>query len=251
MPLEWRCWLAMAGRCVAEGVLNWRSGIQRLLLQPLIYLLAFGGALSPLGGSRPEVVAPGIVTIVVMNAALAVVGGMMSTGYYFRVMEAWLLTPVSRSGFVAALVVGATVMATLAGSAAMALIRLLLGLVPVAPAYALAAIVFGGAAFALIFIIGFTLPRTPDRAQDVLSYLLLPMMFLGCTFYDWASLAAPWNAIALAMPTTYLAEALRAAYQGTAGLPVSMLAAGTAGVLIVLGAAAAAAFHRRFRDAPW
>ncbi|HLO78088.1 MAG TPA: ABC transporter permease [Magnetospirillum sp.] len=252
MAIDPRPWLALAGRCLAEGMLDWRNAFQRLLFQPLIYLLAFGGLLSPLGDvTRPAVVAPGIVTIVVMNAALAVVGGMMSTGYYFRVMEAWLLIPVSRGGFVAALVGGATAMATLAGIAAMVLIRLVLGLGPAQPGLALAAVVFGGAVFALVFVVGFTVPRTPDRAQDILSYVLLPMMFLGCTFYSWDSLAWPWNLLALAMPTTYLAEVLRATYAGVSGMSAMVLVPGAASVLALLGLAARQAFLRRFRDYPW
>ncbi|MGE5518050.1 MAG: ABC transporter permease [Bacteroidota bacterium] len=251
MTPELRCWRAMVVRCLAEGMLDWRNAFQRLLFQPLVYLLAFGGALSPLAGGQPAVVAPGIVTIVVMNAALAVVGGMMSTGYYFRVMESWLLVPLSRPGLVAALVAGATAMAVLAGLAAMVLIRLILGLAPAAPVLALGAIAFGGMAFALIFVVGFTLPRTPDRAQDVLSYLLLPMMFLGCTFFDLASLAGPWRLLALAMPTTYLAETLRATYQGGGGLSLWLLAGGGGGVLAGLAVLAVWSFLRRFRDAPW
>lgn len=248
-------WTAYVARCLAEGVLDWRSGLHRLVLQPLVYLLVFSGILggaAGLGdGGTARTVAPGIVAIVVMNASLAVVGGMFTSGYYFRVMEAWLLGPISLRGFVAAQVVGATLMAAVAGLAAMALVWLLLGFVPAAPITAIAAIVFGGAAFALIFVIGFTLPRTPDRAQEVLSFILMPMMFLGCTFYTWDSLAGGWRVVALAMPTTYLSEALRAAYRAESGLGGAAMAAGGAAVLMALAVLADLAFHRRFRDFPW
>nr|WP_085375275.1 ABC transporter permease [Magnetospirillum sp. ME-1] len=227
-----------------------------MLFQPLVYLLVFGGVL---GGTRvgggidyAQVVAPGIVAIVVMNSAMAVVGGMFVTGYYFHAMEAWLLGPITLRGFLGALVAGATAMAMLAGATALVLIRLVLGLSPAEPVLALAAIVFGAAAFSLLFAIAFALPRTPDKAQSVLAFVMMPMMFFGCTFYGWDSLAWPWNALALLMPTTYLSETLRATYGSSATLHASpwLMAAGPA-VLGGLAALSDHVFRRRFRDFPW
>ncbi len=251
-----RIWMAYALRCLTEAVVDWRGAVQRLLFQPLVYLLVFGGVLGGTkiggGGDYAQVVAPGIVAIVVMNSAMAVVGGMFATGYYFHAMEAWLLGPISLRGFLGALVAGATVMAMLAGAAALILIRLVLGLAPAQPVLALGAIVFGAVAFSLLFVIAFTLPRTPARAQGVLAFVMMPMMFFGCTFYTWDSLAWPWNGLALLMPTTYLSEALRATYRAAEGLAAGpLLPAG--GLLILAGLAGLAdcLFRRRFRDFPW
>lgn len=251
-----RIWTAYALRCLTEAVVDWRSAVQRLLFQPLVYLLVFGGVLggTRLGGGADyaQVVAPGIVAIVVMNSAMAVVGGMFVTGYYFHAMEAWLLGPISLRGFLGALVAGATVMAALAGTAALVLIRLVLGLSPAQPLLALAAIVFGGLAFSLLFVMAFALPRTPDKAQGVLAFIMMPMMFFGCTFYGWDSLDRPWNVLALLMPTTYLSEALRATYGSSAILHAGPWPA-IAGPAILAGLAVLSdhVFRRRFRDFPW
>lgn len=246
-------WAAYALRSLAEAVADWRGAVQRLAFQPLIYLLVFGGVLGNTSAvaAQPLVVAPGIIAIVVMNAAMAVVGGMFVTGYYFHAMEAWLAGPVSRRGLALALAAGGTAMACLAGLCAMAIIRLVLGLAPQRPFLALAATAFGGAAFALLFLIAFALPRTPNRAQGILAFLMMPMMFFGCTFYTWDSLARPWNLLALLMPTTYLAEALRAAYQGDGGLAGWPALLGGAAILAVLGWSAERVFTWRFRDYPW
>lgn len=249
-------WAAYVLRCLTEAVVDWRSAVQRLLFQPLVYLLVFGGVLGGTkvigGGDYAQVVAPGIVAIVVMNSAMAVVGGMFVTGYYFHAMEAWLLGPITLRGFLAALVTGAAIMAALAGVAALALIRLVLGLSPAEPLLALAAVVFGGVAFSLLFAIAFALPRTPDKAQGVLAFIMMPMMFFGCTFYGWDSLAWPWNALALLMPTTYLSEALRATYGSSALLHAGPWPA-IAGPVVLVGMAALSdlVFKRRFRDFPW
>jgi ABC-2 type transport system permease protein len=248
-------WMAYALRCLTEAVVDWRSAVQRLLFQPLVYLLVFGGVLGGTklgGGDYAQVVAPGIVAIVVMNSAMAVVGGMFVTGYYFHAMEAWLLGPITLRGFLSALVAGATAMAMLAGTTALVLIRLVLGLSPAEPVLALAAIVFGAVAFSLLFVMAFALPRTPDRAQSVLAFVMMPMMFFGCTFYSWDSLAWPWNALALLMPTTYLSEALRATYGSSASLHASpWLLAGAIAILGGLAVLSDVVFKRRFRDFPW
>lgn len=251
-------WMAYAYRCLTEAVADRRSAIQRLLFQPLVYLVVFGGVLGNSmvtgtgDGDYAQVIAPGIVAIVVMNSAMAVIGGMFVTGYYFHSMEAWLLGPITLRGFLGALVAGATAMAMLAGAIALILIRLVLGLAPTEPILAVTAIVFGAIAFALLFVIAFALPRTPNRAQGVLAFVMMPMMFFGCTFYTWDSLAWPWNGLALLMPTTYLSEALRATYRTARSVPASPLL--LVGGLVVLGGLAALAdyiFRRRFRDFPW
>lgn len=250
-------WSAYAARGLAEAVIDWRSAVQRLLFQPLVYLVVFGGvlgnstAISGGGSDYAQIVAPGIVAIVVMNSTMAVIGGMFVTGYYFHSMEAWLLGPIGLRGFICAQVAGAVAMASLAGVTAMILVRLMLGLSPSEPLLALFSIVFGGTAFALIFVIAFSVPKTPNRAQGVLSFLMMPMMFFGCTFYSWDSLKWPWNLLALLMPTTYLSEALRAAYHGGGSLGGGALLLGGAGVLGLLAILADLTFRRRFRDFQW
>jgi energy-coupling factor transporter ATP-binding protein EcfA2 len=157
------------------------------------------------------------------GAAMAVVGGMFVTGYYFHAMEAWLLGPITLRGFLGAPVAGATAMSMLAGATALILIRLVLGLSPAEPALALA-----------------------------LAFVMMPMMFFGCTFYGWDSLAWPWNALALLMPTTYLSEALRATYGSSASLHAGpWLLAGAIAILGGLAALSDIVFRRRFRDFPW
>jgi hypothetical protein len=44
-------------------------------------------------------------------------------------------------------------------------------------------------------------------AQEFIAFLLMPMMFLGCTFFSYAMLPDPWNIVALLLPTTYLRNA--------------------------------------------
>lgn len=70
----------------------------------------------------------------------------------------------------------------------------------------------GSLFFSLLAITLFFLPERPDKGQEVFSFLLVPMTFFGCTRYSYAMLRPPFNYIALMLPTTYISEGLRAAY---------------------------------------
>ena len=249
-----RAFSTFALRVCKESMQDWSHTLFRLIFQPLVYLLVFGKVLSP---AFPEsgyamIVAPGILSILVMNAALGSVGSVLSRGYYFRSMEGWLLAPLSLTALMLAWVMGALLAAVIAGLAGAVLVYLVLGLVPPSPGLALVCLIYGAAAFALFGMIGYTLPQTPDKAQDALSFLLLPMMYLGCTFFSYAMLPEPWNIVALLLPTTYLSEALRIAYGSqSSALDPAIIAVGGMCALLMLFAIADWSFRRRFRNFLW
>jgi len=246
--------LAFSLRTCRENLQDWPHTVFRLVFQPLVYLLVFGKVLNPIvpGGGYAAVVAPGILSMLVMNASLGVIGGILSRGYYFRSMEGWLLAPLSLTALMLAWVAGAVLAAVVAGLVGAVLIDALLGLAPVFPWTALACLIYGAAVFALLGIIGYTLPQTPAKAQELMSFLLLPMMFLGCTFFSYAMLTPPWNAAALLLPTTYLSEALRAAYSSEpSSLDAMTILAGGVSAFVLLFAVARYVFVRRFRDFLW
>lgn len=249
-----RAFSGFALRACHESMQDWPHTLFRMVFQPLVYLLVFGKVLSPVfpGGGYATVVAPGILSILVMNAALGSIGSVLSRGYYFRSMEGWLLAPLSLTWLMLSWVTGTILAAAIAGLSGALLVYLMLGLVPPSPGLALLCAIYGAAAFALLGVIGYTLPQTPAKAQDALSFLLLPMMYLGCTFFSYAMLPQPWNVVALLLPTTYLSEALRMAYGSTpSSLDVPILMSGGLCALLLLFAIADWSFKRRFRDFLW
>lgn len=245
---------AFVARTLAESLENWRYALFRMLFQPFVYLLVFGKILGQAlpGNGYSLTVGPGIVAMLVMNTALNCIGGLFSRGYYFRSMEGWLLAPLSLRALMLAWVTGTVLIATFAGLIGSVLVYLLLGFQPVSPWMELLCLIYGAATFSFLCCIGYTLPATPAKAQDFLAFLLMPMMFLGCTFFSYAMLEPPWNVVALLLPTTYLSEALRAAY-GTvpSGLDISAIAFGGSAVLALLFLLADWAFRRRLRNFLW
>ncbi|HEY8158898.1 MAG TPA: ABC transporter permease [Methylobacter sp.] len=245
---------AFVGRALGESLDNWRSALFRMLFQPLVYLLVFGKIL---GRALPDsgyslVVAPGIVSMLVMSAALSNIGGILTRGYYFRSMEGWLLAPLKLRILMLAWIIGSTLTATAAGLIGNLLIYGLLGYMPDSLLGDLACLVYGATVFSLLGCIGYTLPQTPAKAQDFIAFLLMPMMFLGCTFFSYAMLPEPWNIVALLLPTTYLSEALRIVYGSqSSGLDPAIITVGGICALLLLFAIADWSFRRRFRNFLW
>lgn len=246
--------IAFTVRAFRESMQSWPHALFRLIFLPLVYLVVFGKVMNPLlpGPGYAAVAVPGILSMLVMNAALGTVGGVLNRGYYFRSMESWLLAPLSLGGLMLAWVVGGMLAGIAAGLVGALLAFLLLNLTPLMPWAALGCLVYGSTVFALLGVICYCLPQTPAKAQEIMSFILLPMMYLGCTFFSYDMLQSPWNVAALSLPTTYLSEALRAAY-GSAqpALTLETIAGGGLAALVSLFVMARFIFACRFRDFLW
>ncbi|MBI5788799.1 MAG: ABC transporter permease [Candidatus Schekmanbacteria bacterium] len=241
-----------------EGLTSWKHTLNKFFFQPFIYLFVFGYIMGRglpggiFGGNYSQVVAPGILSMLVMNVALGTTGSFLISGYYFKSMEAWLLTPITLRAFMLSRVASGIVNTTIAGLGGIIIIRLMLGLFPENFWLALVFILMGGLIFSCLSLIAFTLPKTPDRAQEVLSFILMPMMFFGCTFYTYSTLPWPWNMLALLFPTTYLSEAMRAAYNpALPHMDTGLIFVGLSLGLLVIAYFADRTFHRRFKDFLW
>lgn len=253
-----RAFISFIHRDLMEGRTSWKHTLFKFFFQPFVYLFVFGyilGKVFPVGmsdGNYSNVVAPGILALLVMNVALGTAGSLIVTGYYFKSMEAWLLTPITLRGFMLSRVASGTINSAAAGIIGLILIRLILGLSPANPVLTFIFIILGGLVFSIIGVIAFTLPKTPDKAQEVLSFILMPMMFFGCTFYTYSILMYPWNILALLFPTTYLSEALRAAYNPQIPhIDTGTILIGLVSGMLILFYIADRVFERRFKDYLW
>lgn len=228
----------------------------RLVLQPAVYLFVFGyvvGRMLPgADGNYAAVMAPGVIAIAVMNSPYTVVASSILTGFYFRTMEAWLLTPATPRAILLALVASG-ILHGLAGAAIVAvLVWAILGLGPNGILLPLLLVAAGSAFFSLLSVIVLLTPATPRRGQEAFAFLMMPMTFFGCTFYSWDMLEPPFRVLALLLPTTYLSEGLRAAYtDAPGGLPVRWVALGLLAATAVLLPVAERVAARRMRDFTW
>ncbi|MEJ2402933.1 MAG: ABC transporter permease [Candidatus Thiodiazotropha sp.] len=248
--------LALLMRHLLADIGSLRMTLTRLVIQPAVYLYVFGYVVGGMISSNQQgyttVMGPGIVAIAVMTAPFGAVGGPLVSGYYFRTLEGWLLAPVSLNHLLLAKMASGIVYGTLSASIVALLVWAILGIGPEAVAPALILIIAGSALFSLLSLLVFLLPRTPDKGQELFSFLLMPMTFFGCTFYSHAMLEPPFSQLALLLPTTYIAEGLRASYApAQPHLPLDAILLGLMLALALLLPLATWSFRRRLGDYLW
>ncbi len=248
--------LALLHRHLLADLGSLRMTLTRLVIQPTVYLYVFGyvvgGMLAGRGTDYATVMGPGIVAIMIMTAPFGAVGGSLISGYYFRTLEGWLLSPISLHQLLAAKVASGVVYGTLSAMIVALLLWIILGVRPGELLLPLILTVAGSAFFSLLSLVVLLLPATPDRGQELFSFLLMPMTFFGCTFYSHAMLEPPFSQLALLLPTTYIAEGLREAYDPTQPhLPLGGILLGLTVALAILTPLAAWSFRRRLRDYLW
>jgi ABC-2 type transport system permease protein len=250
--------LAMIARNLAVERRSPRTGFLRMVFQPAVYIFVFGhvvGRMLPAGsaGDYAAVMAPGVVAITLMSAPYLVVGSAILSGFYFRTMEAWLLSPVALRSLVLALVACGTLYGSVSALVVALLVWAILGIVPGQPLLMAYFAVAGSLFFSLLSVTVLLVPATPKQGQEVFSFLMMPMTFFGCTFYSFSMLQPPFDYLALLLPTTYLSEGLRAAYLpgGGDGLPGNWIAVGLAATTVALAPVADRVLARRLRDFTW
>lgn len=248
--------LALLHRNAAADLAAFKLTAVRMLVQPAVYLFVFGyvvgGMLPAQGGGYAGIMAPGIVAISIVTGPFVSVGGGVISGYYFRTMEEWLLAPVSLRTILAALVFGGLCYGLAGGAVVAALVWAILGLAPQNVGYMVLTALAGALLFSLFTLVVLLVPETPDKGQEVFSFVMMPMTFFGCTFYSYDMLGAPFNYLALLLPTTYIAEGLRAAYSpDSPHMEAGTVLAGLSLAAAVLIPLADWAFRRRFRDFTW
>jgi ABC-2 type transport system permease protein len=248
---------AFLARSLVADARSLKLTATRMVVQPAIYLFVFGyvvGRMLPAqgGGSYAEVMAPGIIAIAILSGPFVTVGGSILSGYYFRTLEGWLLAPVSLRTLMLAHVAGGVVYGVAGGAVVALLVWVILGIAPESLLIPLVLGVAGALLFSLLSLLVLLIPATPDKGQEFFSLLMMPLTFFGCTFYSYSMLEPPFTWLALLLPTTYLSEGLRAAYNpATAHMGLAAVAAGLIAAAALLFPLAEWAFRRRLRDFTW
>lgn len=248
--------IAIVQRDFMADIQDCKLAFVRLVVQPAVYIFVFGYLMGDFfkipQGNYNEVLVPGIIAIAVMNGSFSNVGGAIASGYYFRCMEGWLLTPLSLRSLMAARIISGVLYGTASGGIVIFLAWMIVGIMPTGITILFLMIISGSLLFSLLTIVMFLTPVRPDKGQELFSFLLMPMTFFGCTFYSYFMLKAPFSYIALLFPTTYISEGLRAAYNPhMPHMDAGVVLAGLLSGLALLFYAADRVFHRRFRDFLW
>ena len=201
------------------------------ILSPVIttslYLIVFGAAMQGrmpgLGGADyGAFIVPGLLMLTLLSESTsnASFGIYMPkfTGAIYELLSAPVGVPETLLGFVGAaaaksLILAAIIMATAA---------LIVDYQVAHPLLAVGYIILVSAAFSLFgFILGLWADGF-EKLQIVPLLVLMPLTFLGGTFYPISVLPEPWQTIAMVNPIVYLVSGLRWTFLGTSDFPIML-----------------------------
>lgn len=219
---------------------RWVRTIGQSLVAPVLttslYFIVFGSAI---GGRMMEVggvsygafIVPGLVMLSILTESVS----NASFGIY---MPRWagtiyelLSAPVSALEAVAGYVGAAATKSLVIGLVTLATARIFVDYEIQHPLWALAFLVLTCVSFCLLgFLIG-VLADSFERLQIVPVMVIMPLTFLGGTFYSLSMLPEFWQKVILFNPIVYLISGFRWAFYGVADVDVGISIAAISGFL--------------------
>jgi ABC-2 type transport system permease protein len=237
--------------------------VLRTVMQPLLFVFVFTYVFpkigQPVGGTQgaqafSSLLVPGVVAIACIFQGIQAVALPLVTDFgYSREIEDRVMAPLP----VWAVGAGKLLAGAIQGVVAALIVFPLAAVVPATPVHLdvqwpelltvlpLAALV--GASLGLL--IGTLAP--PRQVPLIFGIVVIPITFLGATYYPWASLdPIPWlQVLVLVNPLVYMSEGFRIALTpGIDHMPVAAIYAGLLGSIAVLGGFGLRGFVRRVQS---
>jgi ABC-2 type transport system permease protein len=224
------------------------------VLTTSLYLVVFGAAIgsrmdsADLGGaSYGAFIVPGLIMLTLLSESTsnASFGIYMPrfTGAIYELLSAPVGVAETLMGFVGAAAMKSLIIAAIILVTAMLFVDYSIAHPVLAAGY----IVLVAAAFALFgFILGIWADGF-EKLQIVPMLILMPLTFLGGTFYSIQMLSEPWQTIAQFNPIFYLINGLRWTFTGTSDVPIGLAFGMTIGFLALCIAVIAVIFRTGWR----
>lgn len=209
------------------------------LLSPALYLVAFGWGLGR--GVRMDgtdylhFVVPGIVALTAMNASFNGAGQKLNTGrLFYRTFDECLMAPVGTISIVLGKAFFGVVRGLISSMA------ILGGALLMAPSFVpdpvfIVTLLITCFAFASLGVLAALLAKSHEDMSTFGSFILLPMTFLGGTFFSPSSMPAAAQAVIYALPLTNSSQCLRAAVLQQEFPWLSLLAITAYGLVFFVG----------------
>jgi ABC-2 type transport system permease protein len=217
--------LSLTGREVARVVKLWRQTVAAPVISAFLFILVFGLSL---GGSikhvhgfpYDEFIVPGLVTMATVQAGYANNATSVFQARFDRYIHDVLAAPMRHWEVNLGLSLGGVVRALLIGTA---LVLLALPVTSVPLEHPLVLLLAGALALALFASLGFVAgiyAQSWDHIAFVQNIVIVPLSFLGGTFYSIDRLPSPWHEISHANPLFYVIDAVRYGFLGVSDVSV-------------------------------
>lgn len=227
LALRRRGLLWLAGREILRVLKLWTQTIAAPVVASFLFILVFGLAL---GGSIADVegvayeifIVPGLITMAMMQAAYANNATSVFQARSDRYIHDVLAAPMRTWEVNLGLSLGGALRALTIGIALLALAVPVTG-VPVREPLVL--LVAASLALVVFSSLGVTIgvyAQSWDFAGFVQNLVIVPLSFLGGTFYSIDRLPAPWQEISHANPVFYVVESVRYGFLGTSDVSIAL-----------------------------
>jgi ABC-2 type transport system permease protein len=262
------CVRAFWGLMLRDARVLWREFIPFLLrtvMNPLLFTFVFtyvfpkiGAGITPGGNAHVSfatVIAPGLVAVAIFFQGIAAVALPLATELGgTREIEDRVMAPLPVSVVALEKVIWSSFQSVIAAAAVLPLV-VLVSAEPVSITVAswpmlIATVVLAALVAGYLGLVIGTVVK-PKQIGLIFSLVVVPITFLGCTYYPWAQLnKIPWlQALTLVNPLVYVSEGLRVALTpGLPHMPVPAILGALVGLLVGLGALGTWLFARRVID---
>jgi ABC-2 type transport system permease protein len=259
---------AFWGLMLRDARVLWREFIPFLLrtvMNPLLFTFVFtyvfpkiGAGITPGGGAKVSfatVIAPGLVAVAIFFQGIAAVALPLATELGgTREIEDRVMAPLPVSMVALEKVIWSSFQSIIAAAAVLPLV-VLVSAEPVSITVAswpmlIATVVLAALVAGYLGLVIGTVVK-PKQIGLIFSLVVVPITFLGCTYYPWAQLTnIRWlQILTLVNPLVYVSEGLRVALTpGLPHMPVIAILAALVALLAGLGALGTWLFIRRVLD---
>jgi ABC-2 type transport system permease protein len=259
---------AFWGLMLRDARVLWREFIPfllRTIMNPLLFTFVFtyvfpkiGAGITPGGGAKVSfatVIAPGLVAVAIFFQGIAAVALPLATELGgTREIEDRVMAPLPVSMVALEKVIWSSFQSIIAAAAVLPLV-VLVSAEPVSITVAswpmlIATVVLAALVAGYLGLVIGTVVK-PKQIGLIFSLVVVPITFLGCTYYPWAQLTnIRWlQILTLVNPLVYVSEGLRVALTpGLPHMPVIAILAALVALLAGLGALGTWLFIRRVID---
>jgi len=209
------------------------------LVSPILYLVAFGWGLgrgiSVDGASYFEFVVPGIIALTAMNSSFNGAGTRLNVDrLFFKSFDECLMAPISLLSLLQGKAMIGVVRGLISSTAFMVVALLIAPAFTIGPLF-LVSLLVTCLAFAFLGVLAALLAKSHEDMATFGSLILLPMTFLGGTFFSVSQVPDALKYVLYALPLTHSSLCLRAAALGQPFPWESLFAIGSFWLIFFVG----------------
>lgn len=231
--------LWLTAREIARVLKLYRQTVLAPIVSSFLFILVFGLSLGDsirdVHGFAYEVfIVPGLVTMAMVQAAYSNNGSSVFQARFDRYIHDILAAPMRNWEVNLGLSLGGVVRALMIGGGLLVIALLVTDVVVRRPLALVAAVALSLTLFASMGVVAGIYARSWDDIAFVQNIVILPLSFLGGTFYSIDRLPSPWQEVSHVNPLFYVVDAVRYGFLGVSDVSIWLSLGVVAGLAAVM-----------------